>query len=136
MYLRRSHVTPSCVNHHTDLFVQYFQAFSSAIWTLLAAIGASGSSLKFQEVAVAALHFFSSVCTKQLFREAFQSGDMLQQLISNVISSSRTTKRFFISLLLSHRATKPTPNDTPSPTSSPPSSASSSRTSSLVPVVT
>ena len=85
MYLRRSHVTPSCVNHHTDLFVQYFQAFSSAIWTLLAAIGASGSSLKFQEVAVAALHFFSSVCTKQLFREAFQSGDMLQQLISNVI---------------------------------------------------
>ena len=47
MSLRTRRLISSCVNHHTDLFVQYFQAFSSAIWTLLAAIGAAGSSLKF-----------------------------------------------------------------------------------------
>lgn len=44
-----------------------------------------GPSIKYQEVAVSSLHFFSSVCTKRIFRETFQSGDMLKQLITNVI---------------------------------------------------
>lgn len=75
-------MTTSCVNRHTNLFTQYFQSFSSAIWSLLAVVG---PSIKYQDVAVSSLHFFSSVCTKRIFRGVFQSGDMLKQLIANVI---------------------------------------------------
>ena len=42
-----------CVNRHTNLF----------IWSTLGDIGAANQSLKYQDVAVASLHFFSSVAT-------------------------------------------------------------------------
>ena len=39
----------------------YFESFSSTIWTTLSDIGKAEASLKYQDVAVASLHFFSSV---------------------------------------------------------------------------
>ena len=50
-----------CVNRHTTLFMPYFESFSSTIWSTLSDIGAANQSLKYQDVAVASLHFFSSV---------------------------------------------------------------------------
>ena len=52
-----------CVNRHTNLFMPYFESFSSTIWSTLGDIGAANQSLKYQDVAVASLHFFSSVAT-------------------------------------------------------------------------
>lgn len=51
-----------CVNRHTDLFKPYFESFSTTIWETLSDIGKTEGSLKYQDVAVASLHFFSSVC--------------------------------------------------------------------------
>ena len=53
-----------CVNRHTNLFMPYFESFSSTIWSTLGDIGAANQSLKYQDVAVASLHFFSSVATR------------------------------------------------------------------------
>ena len=84
-----------CVNRHTDLFMPYFESFSSTIWTTLSDIGKAEASLKYQDVAVASLHFFSSVgsvarrerqvSSKRIFRSVFESSAMITQLIQCVI---------------------------------------------------
>lgn len=48
-------------------------------------ISTNGGSLKFQDVAVSSLHFFSSVILKRDFRQLFESEDMLRQIIQSVI---------------------------------------------------
>ena len=82
---------------YPELFVPYFQSFSTAIWKLLTSHGSADTSLKYQYLAVSALQFFSivrffvffacnpQVCTKNLFRESFQSADMLYEILHVVI---------------------------------------------------
>ena len=75
----------NCVRLHPDLFVPYFDSFTSAIWQLLISIGSADMSLKYQFLAVSALQFFSTVCTKNLFRTSFQSENMLLEMLRVVI---------------------------------------------------
>lgn len=73
------------MNRYTDLFLEFFESFSNSIWELLSIISENGRSLKYQDVAVTSLHFFSAVIVKQNFRSLFQSVDMLRQMIQSVI---------------------------------------------------
>ena len=85
----------SCVKLYPELFVPYFQSFSTAIWKLLTSFSSADASLKYQYLAVSALQFFSNVCAglfsqaqvcmKNLFRESFQSASMLYEILHVVI---------------------------------------------------
>ena len=74
----------SCVRNNADLFEPFFDGFTKAIWTLLNSINKVGT-MKYQDMIVSSLSFFSSLCTKRNYRNVFNSEEMMKQLLEFVI---------------------------------------------------
>lgn len=73
-----------CVSRNGDLFTPFFDVFTKTIWSLLSQVDRS-CTLKYQDMIVASLSFFSSLCSKREYREIFNNENMMQQLIEYLI---------------------------------------------------
>lgn len=74
----------SCVTHNGELFAPFFDAFTKAIWNLLNSVNKI-ETLKYQDMIVSSLTFFSSLCSKREYRDMFNNEEMMKQLLEFVI---------------------------------------------------
>ena len=73
-----------CVSRNGDLFTPFFDVFTKTILSLLSQVDRS-CTWKYQDMIVASLSFFSSLCSKREYREIFNNENMMQQLIEYLI---------------------------------------------------
>lgn len=78
------YLTFSCVTRNSELFAPFFDAFTKAIWILLNSVNKT-ETLKYQDMIVSSLQFFSSLCSKREYRDMFNNEEMIKQLLEYVI---------------------------------------------------